>query len=222
MAEDNSAEQSTQPRRSVAQTARQAGLFVLFGAMLMIPRIRRLRRRVWAWTFVRLGVAALATWLGWSYMHAGAGVPALVLSLLLFAFSLLVKARPAMKSADDLVREHDALVVLNGGAFKPSPDSIPVAPVEILVHPEHIIVIGPREHPLLRIPLLRVRKLEAHPAPDGGGEGGEAWDVEIQWEDGEPRMTLFCYDGAFAEHLARVTESTLRSQWIKELPVISS
>jgi hypothetical protein len=38
MPENNSAEQSPQPRRTFGQLARQAGLFMLFGTILMIPR----------------------------------------------------------------------------------------------------------------------------------------------------------------------------------------
>jgi hypothetical protein len=44
--------------------------------------------------------------------------------------------------------------------------------------------------------------------------------VQITWVADAPCTTTFRYDGAFAEHLARVTESTLRSQWKKDLPII--
>ena len=213
-------EQTPQPRRTFGQWAKQAGLFILFGTILIIPRIRRLRRRVWAWTFVRLGVAACATWLGWRYKHAGAGVATLVLSLLLFAFSLLIRAKPAEKSMDALAHELGALLVLNGGVFRQSPDSLPIEQSQIFVRPDQIIVLGPRENRMLEIPLGKVRSLAAHPVANGAAEGGEPWEVEINWRAEEPCITTFHYAGAFAEHLARVTESTLRSQWKKDLPVI--
>ena len=193
---------------------------MLFGTILMIPRIRRLRRRAEAWAGVRLGVAACATWLGWRYMHAGAGVALLVGSLLLFAFSLLVRAKPVLKSADAIAAELGALIVLNGGTFLESPDSPPIPHAEIFVHPEQVIVQGPGERRLLEIPLAKVRSLAAHPVTNGTGEGVEPWEVEIRWEAEGPCTTAFRYGGAFAEHLARVTESTLRTQWKKELPVI--
>jgi hypothetical protein len=201
--------------------AKQAGLFMLFGTMLMIPRIRRLRRRVWAWTCVRLAVAACATWLGWRYKHAGAGVASLAASLLLFAFSLVVRAKPEVKSLDGLAHELSALIVLNGGIFRQSPDFTPIPQAQIFVHPEQIIVLGPRERRLLEIPLGKVRDLTVHPVADGAGEGLEPWEVEIDWAADGPCAATFHYDGAFAEHLARVTESTLRSQWKKGLPVIT-
>ncbi len=220
MAVNNSGEQSPQPRRTFGQIAKQAGLFMLFGTILIIPRLRRLRRRVGAWACVRLGVAACGTWLGWRYTHAGAGVASLAGSLLLFAFSLLVRAKPAVKSVDALAQELKALIVLNGGIFRQSPDSTPIQQAQIFVHPEKIIVLGPGERRLLEIPLAKVRNLAVYPVTAGTGEGVEPWEVEIIWVADAPCTTTFHYDGAFAEHLAQVTESTLRSQWIKDLPVI--
>ena len=207
-----SGEQPSQPRATFGQRARQAGLFLLFGAILMIPRIRRLRRRAWAWACVRLGVAACATWLGSRYTNAGAGVASLAGSLLLFAFSLLVHAKPEEKSIDAIARELGALIVLNSGTLLESPDSTPIPHTRIFVHPEQIIVLGPGERRLLEIPLARVRKLAAHPATGEEGERDELWELEINWVAEAPCTTTFQYEGAFAEHLAQVAESTLRGQ----------
>ena len=77
----NSEQSPSQLRQTFGQRAKQAGFFILFGVILVIPRIRRLRRRVWTWTFVRLSTAAVATWLGWRFTHAGAGVASLVLCI---------------------------------------------------------------------------------------------------------------------------------------------
>ncbi len=213
----NAGEQLTEPRRTFGQITKQAGLFVLFATILVIPRIRRLRRRVWVWSGVRLGVAVCATWLGWRYTHAGAGVATLVLALLLFAFSLLLRAKPEETSVDALARELNALIVLNGGAFRLSPDSIPLEQAQIFVLPDQIIVLGPRERRLVEIPFAQVQNLTVRPA---SGENPGAWEVEIDWMSEAPCTTRFQYDGGFAEHLARVTELTLRNQWKKELPVI--
>jgi hypothetical protein len=195
---------------------------VLFGVILVIPRIRRLRRRVWAWTFVRLFAAAGANWLGWRFTHAGAGPASLVLSLLLFAFSLLVGAKPAVKSADALAKELNALIALNGGIFRESPGAPQTPKTQIFVHPERIIVLGPHEQRLLEIPFVKVKSLGVNPVSKGTGDESESWEVEVQWVGKEPSVTAFHYNGAFAEHLARVTESTLRSQWKKELPIIQA
>jgi hypothetical protein len=194
---------------------------MLFGTILMIPRIRRLRRRAGAWAGVRLGAAACGTWLGWRYRHAGGGVASLAGALLFFAFSLLVRAKPEVKSTDAQAAELSALIVLNGGIFRQFPDSTPINQAQIFVHPERIIVLGPCESLLLEIPLAKVRNLSAHPVTSGARESSKPWEVEIKWMADEPCTTTFHYDGAFAEHLARVTETTLRSQWKKDLPVIN-
>lgn len=208
------------PRRTFGQLVKQAGLFILFGTLLMIPRIRRLRRQVWVWSLVRLAVAACATWLGWRYKNAGAGVSSLVASLFLFAFSLLVRAKPMEKSVDAAADELDALIVLNGGTFRESPDSIPIPRSQIFVHPERIIVQGSGERRLLEIPLAKVRDIAAGPAAEASGDGKVPWEVRVTWLAEAPGTTTFQYNGTFAEHLARVTESTLRGQWKKDLPVI--
>lgn len=220
MAENNSAESSPQPSRTFGQWAKGAGLFMLFGTILLIPRIRRLRRRAGAWACVRLIAVACGAWLVWRHMHSGAGMASLVVGLLLFAFSLLVHAKPVVKSTDAIADELGALIVLNGGIFRQSPDSTPIARAQIFLHPDQVIVHGPDERRLLEIPLAKVRSMAVHPVTNEPGEGKEPWEVEVNWLADVPCATTFQYEGAFAEHLARVTESTLRSQWKKDLLVI--
>lgn len=200
--------------------AKRAGLFLLFGTLLFIPRLRRLRRRVVPWTGIRLGAALGGVWILWRVVHADAGLAWLVLGLPLLAFSLLIRARPEEKSVDALARELNALIVLNGGSFRQPPAAAPVHQAQILVHPERLIVVGPREQRLLEIPLHTIQTLTAHQAANGAREGWESWEVEVRWLAEGPGTATFHYDGVFAEHLARVAESVLRSQWKKELPVI--
>lgn len=157
----------------------------------------------------------------WRHEHAGAGAASLAGGLLLFAFSLLVRAKPAVKSTDALAGELSALIVLNGGIFQQSPDSDPIPQAQIFLHPERIIVLGPRERLILEIPLGKVRNLAAQPVAGGAGKGPAPWEVEINWVADVPCTATFRYNGTFAEHLARVTESILRSQWKKGLPVIA-
>ena len=219
MAENNSVEHSAQPRPTFGQRAKQAGLFVLFGTILVIPRIRRLRRRVWAWTLVRLVAAGCGGWLLWRYAHVRSGVAALAGGLLLVIFSLLIRAKPLVKSVDAIANDLGALIVLNGGAFRSTPNSALIQQTQIFVQPQQVIVQGPGERRLLEIPMAKFRSLTARQAPNGTRKGADAWEVEINWVAEESRTTTFLYEGPFAEHLAQVTESTLRSQWKKELLV---
>ena len=218
MPANDSGAQPPKSSKTFAQRAKHAALFVIFGAILIIPRIRRLRRRFGAWALVRLGAAGCATWLGWRYKHAGGGWASLAASLLLFAFSLLVRAKPEAKSVDAVTRELGALIVLNGGTFCSTPDAIPIRKAQIFVHPERIIVQDSSEHGLLAIPFTRLRSISAYPSSQGSD--AKLWEVEIEWLSDVPCKTTFQYAGTFAEHLAEVTESTLRSQWSKGLPIL--
>jgi hypothetical protein len=157
----------------------------------------------------------------WRYAHRQGGAATMGLGLALLAFSVFVRANPVVKSVDALAQDLGALIVLNGGIFRRSPEFVPIHGAQIFVHPERIIVLGPRERRLLEIPLAKVRSLVANPASNGASESVEPWEVEISWVDNAPCTATFHYDGAFAEHLARVTESTLRSQWKAGLPIIN-
>jgi hypothetical protein len=220
MAATNSAEQSPQLSQTFGQRAKKAGLFILFGTILIIPRVRRLRRRVWVWGCVRLASAACGCWLLWRYAHVRAAAATLIVGVLLLAFGLLIRAEPVSKSVDALAHELGALIVLNGGTFRRSPGSMPIPHAQIFVHPERLTIQGPGEHRLLEIPVAKLQAVNAHPVATGSGNGPMHWEVEINWQADPPRTTTFRYDGPFAEHLAQVTESTLRSQWKKELLVL--
>ena len=201
---------------------KKAGLSVLFTAILIIPKIRALRRRIWEWSAVRLLVAALGCMLGWRYKHAQGGLVDLVFGIALMAFGLLVRAKPQAKSVDAQARELDALVVLNGGAFIAQGADRASRIVNIFVNPDRLFVVDEREHTLEEIPVIRVRKLEVRPVLAPGEPEAEAqtWDLEITWELNEMRTARFRYDGVFAEHLARVAENTVRNLLRKELPIL--
>jgi hypothetical protein len=201
---------------------RKAALSVLFAAILVIPKVRALRRKIWEWSAVRILVAALGCLLGWRYKHANGGVVDLVVGVALMAFGLLVRAKPELKSVDAQARQLDALVVLNGGAFIPAGAERPFRLVSIFVNPDRLFVVDEREHTLEEIPLVRVRELAARPIPLQGEPEAEAqtWDLEIAWEAKDYRTARFRYDGVFAEHLARVAETTVRNLLRKDLPIL--
>jgi len=204
------------------QALRKGALSVLFAAILVIPKVRALRRKIWEWSAVRIVVALLGCSLGWRYKHANGGVADLVVGVALMAFGLLVRAKPEPKSVDAQARELDALVVLNGGAFVPAGSERPSCLVSIFVNPDRLFVVDEREHSLEEIPLIRVRELTARPVLEQGESEAEAqtWDLEITWESKDMRKVRFRYDGVFAEHLARVAETTIRNLLRKELPII--
>ena len=216
------------PPASVGTTVRlwhaskKAALSALFAAILIIPKVRALRRKIWEWSAVRLMAAALGCLLGWRYKHAHGGIADLAAGIALMAFGLLVRAKPHAKSVDAQAREFDALVVLNGGAFIPAGAERPSRLVSIFVNPDRLFVVDEHNHTLEEIPLVRVRELAARPLPlpDEPDAEAQTWELEITWESKEMRTARFRFDGVFAEHLARVAENTVRSLLRKELPIL--
>jgi hypothetical protein len=81
------------------------------------------------------------------------------------------------------------------------------------VNPDRLFVVDEHEHTLEEIPLVRVRELAARPVPvsDEPEADAQIWDLEITWESKDMRTARFRYDGVFAEHLARVAETTVRN-----------
>jgi hypothetical protein len=92
------------------------------------------------------------------------------------------------------------------------------------VNPDRLFVVDEREHTLEDIPLVRVRELAARPIPAAGEPEAEAqtWDLEITWESKDTRTARFRYDGVFAEHLARVAETTVRNLLRKDSLIIGN
>jgi len=223
MADENTTQTVAPMRERVWHALRKAALSVLFAAILIIPKARWLRRKIWEWSAVRLLVAALGCLLGWRYKHANGGVVDLVVGVALMAFGLLVRAKPQAKSVEDWARQFDALVVLNGGAFIPAGAERPSRLVSIFVNPDRLFIVDEREHTLEEIPLVRVRDLSvSRRIPRQGEPEAEAqtWDLEIAWESKEMRTARFRYEGVFSEHLARVAETTVRNLLRKDLPVL--
>jgi hypothetical protein len=221
-------ENSTQPVAPLSvrlwQALRKGALSVLFAAILVIPKVRALRRKIWEWSAVRILVASLGCLLGWRYKHANGGVVDLVVGVALMAFGLLVRAKPEPKSVDAQARELDALVVVNGGAFIPAGGERPSCLVSIFANPDRLFVVDEREHTLEEIPLVRVRELAARPvlAPGESEAEAQTWELEITWEAKETRTVRFRYEGVFAEHLACVAETTIRNLLRRDLPILKS
>jgi hypothetical protein len=204
--------------RNALQTAEKAAIGLAFFLILLIPRMRRLRRRVGIWTSIRVATALGGGGLLWRFRQHDGGALVLCGGLLLFAFALFMRARPMVKTAEEKARELGALVVLNGGPFIPS-EGAAYPDAQIFVFPERLLVLDRREEPVGEIPLARVGRYTARPSSSGAAREGTSWELEIAWESGS---ACFRYEGFFAEHLARVAETTLRNLLRKELPVLKT
>jgi hypothetical protein len=206
----------------------RALLAFLFSAMLLIPRVRRLRKNALVWTLIRLMAVVAGAWLVWRLAHGTPGIPSLLLAIGLALFGLLVKARPERKSVDDVARELNALVVLNGGSWINREHSQAIPETSIFVVADHLVVLTAKFREIAQIPLASVCKVSVHEAVPGtsrknGDAAAEVWQTEVSWNSaGDTRSATFRFDGFFAEHLARVAEQTITSVWKKHLLVLRS
>ncbi len=209
-------------RRALGQGSKKAALAVLFSAVLLIPRIRRLRRRPRLWNAIRLSAAAVGAWLVWRAAHTQAAWGSLVGGTILLALAVAMRPQPLTKSLDELARELEALAALNGGEFVPDSEGARAPGAKILVAAERLVVVDRSHRSLLEIPVRSIRRVASGPSSGDSSNAreGAPWRLEITWEAGRTQAAVFLFEGFFAEHLARVAENTLRSLMRKELPVL--
>jgi hypothetical protein len=222
---------ANQPRPSGSR-AKRAAIAVLFSAILVIPRLRRLRRKPLPWTFVRLASFAAGACLIWRFARGHAapgaehvpGVLSLLFGIVLAAFGVLVRARPEARKIDAVASDLHALVVLNGGTYSSGDGAKPVPRVRIAVSADRLTVLTEKHQRVAEIPVAAIRRLSASSALGLRSQKAQSppWQLELQWESSGPRISRFAFEGFFAEHLARVAEQTIASQWKKALPVLKS
>jgi hypothetical protein len=194
--------------RAGAVRLRRAVLWLIFGSILMIPKINRLRRHRRAWNFGRsfaglAGVAMIA--IGAAERHKLAIIALGALTLLLAL--LLAPERPKL-SVDARARELGALVVVDGGVY--SSDAEAPHRAKLFIGADRLWVLNSALAVLSEIPLQQLRELILEPA-------GADWKLRL---DCGQSAAEFLYRGDFAEHLARVADETLRSRLHRELPVL--
>lgn len=179
-----------------------------FAAVLLIPKLLHIRRNPQSWMAFRffLGFAGaalvilpLSLWNSWLAAIAGLGM--------FLAAILLPPAKPH-NVADEKARELGALVIVNGGKYQPG-NAIP-APVQLFVGAEQIWALDSQFRPLVVIPAAEITSANASQKKD-------RWILQVRWSD---NTAEFSYQGIFAEHLARVAESTLGSVMHSPLPIL--
>jgi hypothetical protein len=99
-------------------------------------------------------------------------------------------------------------VVVNGGRLLSG--GPPSVAVQLFVGAESVWVLDRRFQPVLEIPVGEITAACAE-------ESEESWRLRMTWAS---HTTEFSYRGIFAEHLARVAESTIRGMMRPALPVL--
>ena len=202
---------SSPPAAAVPQHAgtlarlRNAVIGALFALVILIPKLLRIRNNAQSWMAFRIILAfagaalvilPLSLWNSWLAAIAG---------LAMFLAAILLPPAKPHTTPDDKARELGSLVIVNGGKYQPG--SSATAPVQLYVGPEQIWALDSRFRPLLVIPAPEITSASALQ------ERGR-WILQVRWPDNSAEFT---YHGIFAEHLARVAESTLAS--VKRSPL---
>jgi hypothetical protein len=205
---------STAPATAASQHegtgARLRNLMIgaLFALVLLIPRLLHVRRNAQSWMAFRvfLGFAGaalvilpLSLWNSWLAAIAGLGM---------FLAAILLPPAKSRNLADDKARELGALVIVNGGKYQPG-NAAP-APVQLFVGAEQIWALDSHFQPLIVIPAAEITSANALQKKD-------RWILQVRWSD---NAAEFFYQGVFAEHFARVAQSTLGSVMHSPLPIL--
>ena len=180
----------------------------MFAAVLLIPKLLHLRRNPQSWMAFRvfLGFAGaalvilpLSLWNSWLAAIAGLGM---------FMAAILLPPAKTLNIPDEKARELGALVIVNGGNYQPG-NAAP-ATVQLFVGAERIWALDSNFQPLLVIPAAEITSANAQQKKD-------RWILQVRWSD---NVAEFFYQGVFAEHFARVAQSTLGSVMHSPLPIL--
>jgi hypothetical protein len=194
--------------RNSGSRARNIFVGILFGAVLLIPRFLNLRRNETSWTAFRIVLGIVGAAMVVLPLSLGNWLFTAILGLTLFVAAILIPSAQPGTSLDDKARELGALVVVNGGRYQPG--NAPPTSVQLFVGNENVWALDDHLQPLLVIPTSEIISARAE-------ENSGRWLLRIRWSG---HAAEFLYDGFFAEHLARVAESTLRAAIPPALPVL--
>ena len=192
---------------SLGKKFRYLAVGTLFALVLLIPKLLHLRRNPRSWMLFRIflaigGAALVVLPLGaWSSYY-----PAVV-GLAMFVGAILLPTAKSVANAGDKASELGALVVVNGGRFKLG-EASPFA-AQLFVGADYIRVLDASLQSFLEIPVSEITSAKAE-------ESRGRWFLRVNWAN---KTAAFSYRGVFAEHLARVAESTIRSVMRPALPV---
>ncbi|MBI3666842.1 MAG: hypothetical protein HY236_11580 [Acidobacteria bacterium] len=216
-------------RRGAGQRVAGALLYPFFGLLLLVPLVRRWRRRPF-WRYVRAGGWAL----GAALAAAGIWGPLGRLGALWAGFALLVLStalgslkdpEAARKQAERLGARH----TLNGGFYGGRGLDLPArTPLWLFLTPEELLVVTQKkpdavvrryrlagiEEILLEGESYRPCYVSFAKAPPQRDEkltpGARCWlELTFQTEDAVPARLALEYRGAFARHLAEAAAHTL-------------
>ncbi len=197
----------TQPD-SFGKKLRHLVVGTLFLLVLLIPKVLHLRRNPRSWMLFRIFLAIAGAALVIIPLGAWSSYVPAILGLAMFVSAILLPAAKSFTGAGDKARELGALVVVNGGRFKLGDE--PSFAAQLFVGAEHVRVLDSHLQSCLEIPVGEITSALAE-------ESHGHWFLRVNWAN---KTAAFLYRGVFAEHLARVAESTIHNVMRPALPVL--
>ena len=197
----------TQPE-SFGKKLRHLVVGTLFLLVLLIPKVLHLRRNPRSWMLFRIFLAIAGAALVIIPLGAWSSYVPAILGLAMFVSAILLPAAKSFTGAGDKARELGALVVVNGGRFKLGDE--PSFAAQLFVGAEHVRVLDSHLQSCLEIPVGEITSALAE-------ESHGHWFLRVNWAN---KTAAFLYRGVFAEHLARVAESTIHNVMRPALPVL--
>jgi hypothetical protein len=193
----------------IGERLRSFAIGLLFALVLIIPRLLRLRHSPRTWLAFRILLAAAGAALVILPLSLGNNLFPAIAGLVIFLTSILLPSAKPDTSVSDKAKELGALVVISGGEYQPAGASAVAA--RLFVGADMIWVLNARLRAILAIP---TDEISSAVAAESRGE----WVLRVRWLE---RTADFRYRGVFAEHFARVAESTIRSVLRPALPVLA-
>ncbi len=196
------------PSETLGSRVRALAIAGGFALVLLIPKILNIRKDERSWTAFRVLLACagaglvilpLSLWNSWLAAIAG---------LLIFLLAILLPPAAPAFDLDAKARELGALVVVNGGQFRPR-NALPIS-INFFVGAENVWALDSQLRTVLVIPVAGVSALQVRSSSEG-------WSLQITWMD---YLGEFSYRGIFAEHLATVAETTIRGILRPAQPVL--
>jgi hypothetical protein len=186
-------------RESTPARLRRVALRLLYFFVLLVPRFLALRRKPRVWLAIRvvLGMTGAALVIAPLGRHSG-WITALI-GLLVFLAAALLGSTRANRRVDERARELGAHLVVDGGSYEQFGGR--TLDVRLFIASENVWVLDAGLNPLLVIPVREIFCARA-------GRSLSGWNLWIEW--GGP-IAEFGFEGFFAEHLARLAESAVRS-----------
>jgi hypothetical protein len=200
--------QTLSPPEGTGTRIRNALIGAFFVLVLLIPKLLHLRRNPRSWLFFRILLALAGASLILLPVGLGNSYVLSLVGLAMFTASILLPSAKPDTSADEKARELGALVVVNGGKFKLG--ETPSFAAQLFVGADYVRVLDSQLRCFLEIPVSEITAARAE-------ESHGRWFLRVNWAH---KTAVFAYRGVFAEHLARVAETTLQGVMRPALPVI--